>query len=39
MRLTVDHVTSYRYDAPARSVVQSHRLSPSVFAGQRVIDW
>jgi transglutaminase-like putative cysteine protease len=39
MRLTVDHVTRYSYDAPARSVVQSHRLTPSAFAGQRVIDW
>ena len=28
MRLTVDHVTRYHYDAPARSVVQSHRLTP-----------
>jgi transglutaminase-like putative cysteine protease len=39
MRLTVDHVTRYRYDAPVRSVVQSHRLMPSAFAGQKVIDW
>jgi transglutaminase-like putative cysteine protease len=39
MRLTVDHVTRYRYDAPVRSVVQSHRLTPSAFAGQKVIDW
>jgi transglutaminase-like putative cysteine protease len=39
MRLTVDHVTRYTYDAPVRSVVQSHRLSPSVFAGQKIIDW
>ena len=39
MRLTVDHVTRYRYDAPARSVVQSHRLTPSAFAGQKMIDW
>lgn len=39
MRLTVDHVTRYRYDAPVRSVVQSHRLTPSAFAGQRVLDW
>ena len=39
MRLTVDHVTRYRYEAPARSVVQSHRLMPSAFAGQKVIDW
>ena len=39
MRLTVDHVTRYTYDPPARSVVQSHRLHPSDFAGQKVIDW
>ncbi|MBL9048824.1 MAG: transglutaminase family protein [Tabrizicola sp.] len=39
MRLSVDHVTRYRYDAPVRSVVQSQRLTPSLFAGQKVIDW
>ena len=39
MRLTVDHVTRYLYDRPARSVVQSHRLQPSVFAGQTVTAW
>ncbi len=39
MQLTVDHVTRYRYDSPARSVVQSHRLTPSVFAGQKTLDW
>ncbi len=39
MRLTVDHVTRYLYDSPARSVVQSHRLQPSVFAGQKAISW
>jgi transglutaminase-like putative cysteine protease len=39
MQLTVDHVTRYRYDLPARSVVQSHRLTPSVFAGQRTLNW
>lgn len=39
MRLTVDHVTRYLYDQPVRSVVQSHRLAPSAFAGQRVLDW
>lgn len=39
MRLTVDHVTRYLYDSPARSVVQSHRLTPSVFAGQKVVAW
>ncbi len=39
MLLSVDHVTRYLYDHPVRSVVQSHRLTPSVFAGQRVISW
>jgi transglutaminase-like putative cysteine protease len=39
MRLTVDHVTRYLYDRPVRSVVQSHRLTPSSFAGQKVAEW
>lgn len=39
MRLTVDHLTRYSYATPVRSVVQSHRLAPSVFAGQKVLDW
>jgi transglutaminase-like putative cysteine protease len=39
MLLTVDHVTRYRYDHPVRGVVQSHRLMPSRFDGQKVIDW
>ena len=39
MRLTVDHVTRYTYDAPVRSVVQSHRLTPSVFEGQKTLEW
>ena len=39
MWLTVDHVTRYTYDRPVRSVVQSHRLTPSAFDGQRAIDW
>lgn len=39
MRLIVDHLTRYSYDAPVRAVVQSHRLAPSRFAGQRVIRW
>lgn len=39
MRLTVDHVTRYHYAKPVRSVVQSHRLTPSVFQGQKVLDW
>lgn len=39
MRLTVSHRTIYRYDEPQRHVLQSQRLQPSVFDGQRVIDW
>jgi transglutaminase-like putative cysteine protease len=39
MLLTVDHVTLYRYSQPVRGVVQSHRLTPSLFDGQRIINW
>lgn len=39
MRLTVEHVTHYRYDQPVRAVVQSHRLMPSRFDGQQVLKW
>lgn len=39
MILTVNHVTRYKYDAPMRSAVQSLRLFPSRFTGQRVLDW
>lgn len=39
MLLTVDHVTRYAYDRPVRGVVQSHRLTPSRFDGQKVLDW
>lgn len=39
MRLAVHHVTTYRYDTPVRGVVQSHRLTPTVCDGQRVVDW
>jgi transglutaminase-like putative cysteine protease len=39
MRLGISHVTRYTYAAPVRSVVQSHRLAPSRFAGQKTIDW
>ena len=34
MILTVKHLTCYRYEAPVRGVVQSHRLTPSIFDGQ-----
>ncbi len=39
MLLTVEHVTRYTYSNPVRGVVQSHRLAPSVFDGQRVVHW
>ncbi len=39
MLLTVDHVTRYFYDQPVRAVVQSHRLRPSQFDGQKLIRW
>jgi len=39
MILTVNHVTTYRYDAPMRAAVQSLRLFPSRFDGQRAIRW
>ncbi len=39
MRLHVRHRTLYRFDAPMRWITQSHRLTPSVCASQRVIDW
>ncbi len=39
MLLSVDHQTLYRYDQPMRHVTQSHRLQPSRFDGQSVIDW
>ncbi|WP_102109754.1 transglutaminase family protein [Oceaniglobus roseus] len=39
MRLLVSHETVYRFDPPMKGVVQSHRLTPSQFEGQTVIDW
>ena len=39
MLLTVDHVTRYFYDQPVRAVVQSHRLTPSAYDGQKVLRW
>ena len=39
MILSVEHVTIYRYDLPVRGVVQSHRLQPSSFDGQKVLGW
>lgn len=39
MLLTVQHVSTYRYTVPVRSAAQSLRLTPSVFDGQRVLNW
>lgn len=39
MKLTVTHVTEYTYDTPQKAVLQSLRLVPSEFSGQRVTDW
>lgn len=39
MLLILDHVTRYFYDQPVRAVVQSHRLKPSQFDGQKILDW
>lgn len=39
MILTIQHLTRYEYDKPARGVVQSHRLTPSKFDGQKVVSW
>ncbi|MEB0161019.1 transglutaminase N-terminal domain-containing protein, partial [Pseudomonas sp. AH2 (2023)] len=37
--LNVQHRTIYHYDIPVRGVVQSFRLTPSVFDGQRTQAW
>ncbi len=39
MILTVSHVTTYLYASPVRSAVQSLRLTPSRFDGQRTVSW
>lgn len=39
MLLHVDHVTTYRYSQPVRGVVQSHRLQPTAYDGQKLLDW
>jgi len=39
MRIRVDHRTTYRYDAPASSLVQALRVTPVEHAGQHLIDW
>lgn len=39
MRLKISHETTYRYDQPIRNLVQSLRLTPSVFEGQKTHEW
>lgn len=39
MRIRVDHVTRYRYETPARSMIQLLRLIPRSHEGQHVIRW
>ncbi len=39
MLISVSHQTRYRYDRPVRAVMQSHRLTPSEFRGQRALQW
>ncbi|MGP9803353.1 transglutaminase family protein [Paracoccus sp. NSM] len=39
MKLRISHETVYRYDQPIRNLVQSLRLTPSVFEGQRTHEW
>jgi len=39
MRLSVQHITQYRYSEPARRVIQLLRLTPLSFEGQTILDW
>ncbi|OSQ50259.1 transglutaminase family protein [Thalassospira alkalitolerans] len=39
MRLVVEHRTHYRFAPAARYIVQSLKLTPSQFDGQKVINW
>ena len=39
MRLTVEHRTRYRYESPAYHAVQSLKLTPAEFEGQKVLSW
>ncbi len=39
MLLSVRHTTSYAFDKPMRFITQSHRLTPTDCASQRVLDW
>src|SRR5258708_40004617 len=39
MLISVRHVTRYRYAEPVSYTIQSLRLTPASFKGQRVLDW
>ena len=39
MKLRISHETVYGYVPPIRNLVQSLRLTPSVFEGQKTLDW
>jgi transglutaminase-like putative cysteine protease len=39
MRLFINHVTHYHYDAPVKYALQQLRLTPKSRAGQRVLNW
>ena len=39
VKLTVSHRSNYLFEPPTRGVVQSLRLSPSLFDGQKVLNW
>lgn len=39
MKLLISHETTYGYQPPTRNLVQSLRLTPSIFEGQKTLDW
>ena len=39
MLISIRHVTRYSYAEPVNYTIQSLRLTPASFKGQRVIDW
>ena len=39
MRIRISHETVYRYEEPARSVIQTLRLTPRNHEGQYVENW
>ncbi|MFT4183784.1 MAG: transglutaminase family protein [Rhizobium sp.] len=39
MRLTISHITEYRYDEPAQFSLQRLRLTPRTGPGQTVLNW